>query len=40
MEATSKDVLDYWHSLQEDYRSSAGGEERMFFGNLMLWIAR
>jgi len=33
VEATSKDVLDYWHSLQEDYRSSTGDEEeRICFG--------
>ena len=32
VEATNKDVLDYWHSLQEDYRFSADGEERICFG--------
>ena len=32
VEATSEDVLDYWHFLQEDYSSSADGEERMCFG--------
>ena len=32
VEATSKDVLDYWHSLQEDYRSDGDGERRICFG--------
>ena len=39
VETTSKDVLDYWHLLQEDYRSSADGEERICFAT-SFWIAR
>lgn len=31
-QATNKDVLDYWHSLQEDYRLSSENDARVCMG--------